>query len=57
MVLPIQVTDWNVAEASTKEALYRISAIDPWDVRGIWRIPLGQNRQYTAATIIWWGLF
>lgn len=38
--------DWNVAEASTKGALYSISAIDSWDGREIWRIPLGQGRQY-----------
>ena len=38
--------DWNVAESSTKGALYSISAIDSWDGREIWRIPLGQGRQY-----------
>ena len=38
--------DWNVAEASTKGALYSISAIDSWDGREIWRLPLGQGRGY-----------
>ena len=38
--------DWNVAEASTKGALYSISAIDSWDGREIWRLPLGQGRKY-----------
>lgn len=38
--------DWNVADASTKGGLYSISAIDSWDGREIWRIPLGQGREY-----------
>ena len=40
------IGDWNVADASTKGALYSISAIDSWDGREIWRIPLGQGRAY-----------
>jgi hypothetical protein len=38
--------DWNVADATSKGALYSISAIDSWDGREIWRIPLGQGREY-----------
>lgn len=38
--------DWNVPESSTKGALYSISAIDSWDGREIWRLPLGQGRKY-----------
>ena len=45
-VIFANIGDWNVADSSTKGALYSISAIDSWDGREIWRIPLGQGRQY-----------
>ena len=38
--------EWNVADSSTKGGLYSIVAIDSWDGRIIWRIPLGQGKQY-----------
>lgn len=40
------IGDWNVADSSTKGAEYSISAIDSWDGREIWRISLGQGREY-----------
>ncbi len=45
-VIFANIGDWNVADSSTKGALYSISAIDSWDGREIWRIPLGQGRHY-----------
>ena len=45
-VIFANIGDWNVPDSSTKGALYSISAIDSWDGREIWRIPLGQGRQY-----------
>lgn len=38
--------DWNVSDSSTKGGLYSIVAIDSWDGRIIWRIPLGQGKLY-----------
>lgn len=38
--------NWNVPDSSTKGALYSIVAIDSWDGRIIWRIPLGQGKDY-----------
>lgn len=38
--------EWNVPDSSTKGGVYSIVAIDSWDGRIIWRIPLGQGRQY-----------
>ena len=38
--------DWNVPDAATKGALYSVSAIDSWDGREIWRLPLGQGLDY-----------
>ena len=38
--------DWSVPDSSTKGALYSMSAIDAWDGREIWRIPLGQGNTY-----------
>ena len=40
------IGDWTVADSATKGALYSISAFDSWDGREIWRIPLGQGREY-----------
>ena len=40
------VGNWNVPDAETKGAVYYLSAFDSWDGREIWRIPLGQGRQY-----------
>ncbi len=37
---------WNVPDSSTKGALYSMSAIDAWDGREIWRIPIGQGNTY-----------
>ena len=38
--------EWNVPDSSTKGGLYSIVAIDSWDGRIIWRIPLGQGKQF-----------
>lgn len=38
--------DWNVADSSTMGGLYSIVAIDSWDGRIIWRIPIGQGKRY-----------
>ena len=38
--------EWNVADSSTKGGLYSIMAIDSWDGRVIWRVPIGQGRKY-----------
>ena len=38
--------EWNVADSSHKGGLYNIVAIDSWDGRVIWRIPIGQGKKY-----------
>ena len=38
--------NWNVADSATKGGLYSIAAIDSWDGRIIWNIPLGQGVDY-----------
>ena len=37
------IGDWNVADATTEGALYSVSAIDSWDGREIWRVPVGRG--------------
>lgn len=38
--------EWNIPDSSTKGGLYNLVAIDSWDGRIIWRIPIGQGRKY-----------
>lgn len=38
--------DWHDDLAATEGAIYYISAIDSWDGRVIWRVPLGRGRDY-----------
>jgi hypothetical protein len=38
--------EWNVPDSATKGGLYSIMAIDSWDGRIIWRIPIGQGKRY-----------
>ena len=38
--------EWNVADSSSNGGLYSIVAIDSWDGRVIWRIPIGQGKKY-----------
>jgi len=38
--------DWHDASSATEGGMYYISAIDSWDGRTIWRIPLGRGRSY-----------
>ena len=40
------IGDWNVASATTEGALYSVSAIDSWDGREIWRIPVGRGYSF-----------
>ena len=39
--------DWYDSESATEGAIYGIAAIDAWDGRVIWRIPLGRGQPYT----------
>jgi outer membrane protein assembly factor BamB len=39
--------DWYDSESATEGAIYGIAAIDAWDGRVIWRIPLGRGQLYT----------
>ena len=45
-IIFVHLGNWNVPDAETKGAVYCLSAFDSWDGREIWRIPLGQGRQY-----------
>ena len=45
-VIFAHLCDWNVADSATKGGLYSIAAIDSWDGRIVWRIPLGQGIDY-----------
>lgn len=38
--------DWYDDSSSTEGGMYYISAIDSWDGRVIWRIPLGRGQEY-----------
>ncbi|UCG15005.1 MAG: hypothetical protein JSU72_16250 [Deltaproteobacteria bacterium] len=38
--------DWSDDESSTEGGMYYVSAIDSWDGRIIWRIPLGRGKKY-----------
>ena len=38
--------EWNVPDSATKGGLYSIMAIDSWDGRIMWRIPIGQGKRY-----------
>jgi hypothetical protein len=42
-----QTADWYDSESATEGGMFYISAIDAWDGRVIWRIPLGRGWQYT----------
>ena len=38
--------DWYDDTSATEGGMYYISAIDSWDGRAIWRVPLGRGREY-----------
>jgi len=38
--------DWHDANSATAGGMYYISAIDSWDGRTVWRVPLGRGRFY-----------
>jgi len=45
-VIFAHTADWNDDISATEGGMYYVSAIDSWDGRTIWRIPLGRGRQY-----------
>lgn len=45
-VIFAHTADWYDSESATQGAMYYISAIDAWDGRVIWRIPLGRGRPF-----------